>query len=259
MPYLEIHGTHVFYQYSEGEGIPLVFIHGWAGDHTRWKNQIEFFSNHFPVLIYDLEGHGKSDPAENYSMTHHAMTLSHLLERLGLSQIYLVGHSMGGMVAQQFAIDFPDRIQKLVLISTTSKIITSFRKRLAVLFMRFLLRISFDKFFKVLLSYTQRPETSEEELNALVDYASKVPHKIIRRSFAQMTAFKASKNISTFEKPVLMLVGEKDPIISGLMARDLQENMPKSSLKIIESGYHELMVDNPDIINSCILDFIKSG
>ncbi len=258
MPYLQIDESRVFYEFIKREGIPLVFIHGWAGDHSKWEKQIEFFSNHYPVIVYDLAGHGKSGPAKDYSIKHHSIMLHNFLQQLKVTHIYLVGHSMGGMVAQQFAVDFSDYIQKLVLISTTSKIITSLRKRLAVLFMRFLLRISFNNFFRKLLSYTQTPEKSPEELTAMINYASSIPPHIIRKTFAKMTSFNSSKNISPVENPTLIIVGDKDPIISELMVRDLQKKVPNSSLKIISNGYHELMVDNPDEINRSILEFIES-
>jgi len=258
MPYLQIGETHLFYQFYKREGIPLVFIHGWVGDHSKWENQVNFFSNHYPVIVYDLEGHGKSDPAEDYSIKHHSITLHNFLQKLEVTKIYLVGHSMGGMVAQQFAVDFSDYIQKLVLISTSSKIITSLRKRLAVLFMRFLLRISFKNFFRKLLSYTQSPQKSPEELTAMINCASSIQPHIIRKTFAKMTSFNSSKNISQFENPTLILVGAKDPIISELMVRDLQKKVPNSSLKTITVGYHELMVDNADEINRYILEFIES-
>lgn len=258
MPYLQIGESKLFYQFHEKKGVPLVFIHGWAGDLSKWDPQVKFFSNQYPVIVYDLMGHGNSDTVEDCSIRHHSIVLHDFLQQLGVEQIYLIGHSMGGMVAQQFIIDFPEYVQKLVLISTCSKIITSLRKRLAVLFMRVFLRISFKRFFRQLLLYTQSPDRSPEELTMMINRASSTSHYIIRKSFAEMTSFKSSQQISQFKRPTLILVGKNDPIISELMARDLKNLLPNSRLEIFKNGYHELMVEAAEEINRAILKFIVS-
>ncbi len=257
MPYVELNDSRIFYEYLKKKDIPLVFIHGWAGDHTKWSKQLDFFSNKFSTLIYDLEGHGYSSSAKGYSIKHYSESLFHLLEKLTISKIVLIGHSMGGMIAQQFAIDFPNLIDKLVLISTSSKIITSFRKRLAVLLMRFLLRISFNKSLKILVSYTQNPNRTPEELEKLIDHVKKISRKVVQKTFREMTIYNASQKLITFDKPSLIIVGRYDPIISLQMVQNLQKNLPRGLLTIIESGYHEIMLENADEVNQLILDFIE--
>ncbi len=259
MPYAELGKSHIFYQFYKSEGIPLVFIHGWAGDSTKWESQIKFFLGKYPVIVYDLEGHGKSVKITNYSIKHHSQILHALLDFLGLKQVHLVGHSMGGMIAQQYAIDHPDRLQKLILISTTTKIITSFKKRLTTLLMRLLLRVSFRKFFKILFSYTQAPEISSEKLDALLERANEIPPKVIRKTFKEMTSYNSSKKLSTFNKPTLIMVGEKDPIISSQMVQTLHQIMPNSTLKIIQNGYHEIIIENSNLVNRTIQNFIEEN
>lgn len=257
MPYTEFEKTRIYYQFYKKEGIPLVFIHGWAGNHTKWVNQIEFFSKNYPVIVYDLEGHGKSESAIDYSIRHYSATLHNLLNYLKLDQIYLIGHSLGGIIAQQYAIDYQERIQKLILISTSMKIITSFRKKLAILLMRLLLRVSFKKYFKILFSYTQDPEKSPDKLALLADSVCSISRKVIRNTFAEMTSFNSTDKFSSFDKPTLIILGEKDPIITSQMAQTLTQNIPNSNLKIIPSGYHEIMLENSDLVNEAILNFIE--
>ncbi len=258
MPYAKLRTSRIYYEFYHNEGIPLVFIHGWAGDHSKWKKQVDFFSMRYPVIVFDLAGHGQSDPTEEYSINNHSKILHELLEYLGISQIYLVGHSMGGMVAQQFAIDFPENICKLILLSTTLKIINSFKDKLAVLLMRFLLRISFRRYCKILFTYTQPPNISPGELAMKMKEVYSMHPKIVRKTFAEMTSYNSSNKLSSFNKPTLLIVGEKDRIITPEMTKTLQKTIPQSELLVIQGGYHEIMLENSDEVNEAILKFIES-
>lgn len=116
MPYLDIpHGT-LYYEVS-GTGPPIVFIHGLAGDARMWDQHAAYLADRFQVVRYDLRGHGRSTmPADApYS---HSDDLAELLDHLAIERAIVVGQSMGGEIAVSFALGYPERVTRLVLVDT---------------------------------------------------------------------------------------------------------------------------------------------
>jgi pimeloyl-ACP methyl ester carboxylesterase len=115
---LTLHGRPVTYVRA-GEGPVLLLIHGMAGELQNWQAVIEPLARHHTVLAPDLPGHGESAPGGgDYSLGALAAGLRDLLAALGHDRATLVGHSLGGGVAMQFAYQFPEMIERLVLVSS---------------------------------------------------------------------------------------------------------------------------------------------
>ena len=102
-----------------GSGPVLLLIHGMAGNIGNWREVIEPLARHHTVIVPDLPGHGASAPgAGDYSLGAHAASLRDLLVVLGHERATLVGHSLGGGIAMQFAYQFPEITERLVLVSS---------------------------------------------------------------------------------------------------------------------------------------------
>ncbi|MDY6789276.1 MAG: alpha/beta hydrolase [Candidatus Nanohaloarchaea archaeon] len=102
------------YNFIEGSGTPLVFLHGWLDLMDSWKPVIDCLELENPVLLYDQRCHGRSECSE-FTFEGLAEDLESLLDHLGIENAVLIGHSMGGMVALQFAVQNPERVSKLFL------------------------------------------------------------------------------------------------------------------------------------------------
>jgi pimeloyl-ACP methyl ester carboxylesterase len=115
---VELHGMQLHYV-DAGHGPPIVFIHGLLGSHRDWVAMLDGLSTHHRVLALDLFGHGASaKPMGDYSLSAHAASVRDLLDHLGIGAVTLVGHSLGGGIALQFAYLFPERVTRLVLVSS---------------------------------------------------------------------------------------------------------------------------------------------
>ena len=101
----------------------LVFLHGFGGQAIQWRYQLQKFSRENRVIALDMRGHGLSDkPASSYSMDEIQSDLRAALETLGVNEPFvLVGHSFGGAVAAEFAFNFPDRLERLILMATAGE------------------------------------------------------------------------------------------------------------------------------------------
>ena len=115
---LRLHGHEVAYRRG-GAGPPILFIHGIAGSYDTFDPVLASVAKKHEVIAPDLLGHGRSaKPRGDYSLGAYASGLRDLLEMLEIPAVTVVGHSMGGGIAMQFAYQFPERCQRLVLVSS---------------------------------------------------------------------------------------------------------------------------------------------
>ena len=113
-----LHG-HAFSYHDSGTGPVLLFIHGILGSQRQWAHLVDKLDDNHRLIVPDLFGHGESDkPVGDYSLGAHAATLRDLLDRLGIEQVTLVGHSLGGGIAMVFSYLFPERVDRLVLVAS---------------------------------------------------------------------------------------------------------------------------------------------
>ncbi|MCB0119135.1 MAG: alpha/beta fold hydrolase [Anaerolineales bacterium] len=118
MPKTQSNGIELYYE-SHGEGKPLVLISGLGYPHWQWHKMVPVLAEHFQVITFDNRGVGQSDkPAGPYTAQMLAQDTVGLLDALGIEKAIIVGHSMGGFIAQAMALDFPQRVEKLILCST---------------------------------------------------------------------------------------------------------------------------------------------
>src|SRR2546428_4024244 len=122
MPFASI-GKYRIYYVEEGDGFPLVLIHGLAGDHEAWAPQIQAFRGRHRVVAFDNRGAGKSTQVDEPVTTRDlARDTLGLMDALGVSRAHIVGRSMGGSIAQHIALRAPERVQSLVLCSSFARL-----------------------------------------------------------------------------------------------------------------------------------------
>ncbi len=115
---LSLHGHRVTYRVA-GRGPVLLLLHGITNSSQTWEHVAPLLSEHFTVLAPDLLGHGESaTPRGDYSLGAHASGVRDVLTALGDERVTVVGHSLGGGIAMQFAYQFPERCERLVLVSS---------------------------------------------------------------------------------------------------------------------------------------------
>ncbi|HXR28549.1 MAG TPA: alpha/beta fold hydrolase [Solirubrobacteraceae bacterium] len=115
---IELHGRRVIYRVA-GSGPPVVLIHGMLNSSSHWRSVAASLAEEYTVVAPDLIGHGDSAaPRGDYSLGAHAASIRDLLAAIGIDRASVVGHSLGGGVAMQFFYQFPQRVERLVLISS---------------------------------------------------------------------------------------------------------------------------------------------
>jgi len=115
---IELHGRRVIYRVA-GSGPPIVLIHGMLNSSSHWRAVALNLASEYTVIAPDLIGHGDSAaPRGDYSLGAHAASIRDLLAAIGIDRASIVGHSLGGGVAMQFFYQFPQRVERLVLVSS---------------------------------------------------------------------------------------------------------------------------------------------
>ena len=116
--FVTVHGKRRAFV-KKGEGPALLLLHGLACDHTTWEPVIDLLAERYTVIAPDLLGHGLSDkPRADYTLGGYANGMRDLLTVLGINKVTVVGHSFGGGIAMQFAYQFPERTQRVMLVAT---------------------------------------------------------------------------------------------------------------------------------------------
>jgi pimeloyl-ACP methyl ester carboxylesterase len=237
--YVTVAGVRLCMRISGPEGAPvLVLLHGFGSSLQTWDAWAASLSNHFRVVRYDLPGFGLTgaDPTGDYSVARGVAVLAALLDKLGVARASLVGNSMGGMLAWQFAAAHPDRVDRLVLVSPDGFASPGFAygkapdvplllSALPYTMPKFMLRLSLAPAFADPAHLT----------DALVTrYWDMMRAPGVRRAVAPRTAqtilVEPSTTLARIKAPTLLLWGERDGMIPIENALDYLKDIPNAQL-----------------------------
>jgi len=250
---MNINNIELYYeQYGEGE--PIIFSHGWLSDCSSWNSQIEFFAKKHTVILYDHRGHGKSDkPRENYSVQALCSDLYSLIQMLKLEKVTLVGFSLGGMAALMFALQYPTKVKKLVLVGATAKM-----AMLIYLFYIFKIILPYRTFARF-VSRNQIYQPSQQAIEDNISRAMKVPKYVAYQCFVEFTRnYDIRNRVAEIKVPTLIIVGEKD-IVNLKASQYLNREIEGSQLQVMSATGHSVMIEKPEEFNETVREFIDQG
>ncbi len=257
-----------------GEGPPLVFVHGLSGSWPNWLEQLPVLAGEHRVLALDLPGFGHSPmPRERISIAGYACLLERLLDQLGMDAAALVGNSMGGFVAAELAIAFPERVERLVLVSAAG-ISTHRDPRMmrAVPALRRLERIlAAGGAWAASRSDTvaRRARLRDAALNVVVRHPRRLPAALASEQIRGagkpgfLQALEATIDYDIADRlpeiacPTLIVWGDRDRLIGVGDADVFVELIPRSRKVIFEDTGHMAMLERPAAFNVVLEDFLS--
>jgi len=264
MPQAQNGDTQLYYE-VHGEGVPLLMIRGFASNADHWYAQVPAFSQKYTVIVFDNRGVGRSDrPDYPYSMAMMAGDALAVLDALNIRKAYVLGISMGGMIAQVLALNHPDRIKGLILGCTHcggDKAVPAP-----------------EEVIKILADYalTGSPEAAAEvgkalftkttlkERPAIVRQYQEISDRfpaapqMLMHQFAAVQGHDAWADLPRIQAPTLAVTGDQDMLIPPENARILADRIPGARLEIIPDGAHQVMVEQAETFNRVVLDFLES-
>jgi pimeloyl-ACP methyl ester carboxylesterase len=255
-----------------GEGPPLVFVHGLAGSWQNWLEQLPEFAATHRVIAVDLPGFGASPmPAEQISISGYARVLDALCDTLEIEHAAWVGNSMGGFVSAELAIAFPQRVQRLVLVSAAGIASEHAREAKAIPLMR---RIEF-----ILGFYTawiaqrseivaRRPRLRQLTLWSVARHPTQLPAPLASEqlrgsgkpgfidAFHALTSYPIRDRLSEIGCSTLIVWGDSDKLVPTKDADVFEELIDHSRKVIYEDTGHVPMLERPARFNADLREFL---
>jgi pimeloyl-ACP methyl ester carboxylesterase len=272
---LSIHGQRVQFTIA-GQGPPVVLIHGVAGRASQWDQIVELLADTHTVLAPDLLGHGESaKPRGDYSLGAHASGIRDLLVGLNIQRASIVGHSLGGGIAMQFAYQFPERCERLVLVSSGglgesvhpllraatlpgSEFVLPLLAHPRVLEVASLVPRALGR-----IGLRSRPDLTEmaRGYQSLSNAEARSAFIHTLRSVIDPTGQRINGSDRLYlasQMPSLIIWGRRDRIIPVEHAQPAHEGMPGSRLKVFDDAGHFPHLDEPLRFARTLEDFFDA-
>jgi len=241
-----------------GIGESLLLIHGALVSHAMWQPQVVDFSKNFQVVTLDLPAHGSvQDISGEYSIEVLAEYVIEQLNSLNISQAHVCGHSLGGMVAQQLATMYPERVQKLILAETSFGTKNSFWERIQTGFAKPFLYIT-PQGMLVNLSAKQYGSLNRHVGEFVRQEMNRYDHRISMRVMSAAFGYASKDKLKHIKSPTLILVAENNKQTHA-QGKEMAKIIPNAKFGVIKRANHLLNMDNPDDFNREVVKFLRFG
>jgi pimeloyl-ACP methyl ester carboxylesterase len=266
MPLAKVGDISLCYKVS-GDGQPLILITGFASAQNLWYSQVRAFSRYYRVVTFDNRGFGKSDkPPGPYTTKMMAGDTIALMDRLGIEKAHILGGSMGGMIAQEMAIDHPQRVNKIVLFCTTAGG-QPWRDMLFDLIEASdpgwnrsrsdLKGADLQKFMVAMASRSFNGKLYQVFIMPLVKLQARLGRvKVPVGQLEAMISHNALERLDRIQAPTLVLTGSEDRVMPAHSSEVLASGIKSAKLVVIEGGAHAL---GGKRFNKEVLGFLGSG
>jgi len=265
MAMITANGIQIFHKQHGETGDWLLLIAGLGGHSGSFAAQIPAFAEHFRVLRFDNRGAGRTDaPDETYSMRQMADDAAALLATLGIEKAHVLGVSMGGMIAQELAINHPDRVDKLVMACTRAR--PTGARRLAAEVQRVTRLADLDarerEAYGMPWGMTASFMQDQRRVDDRIELAAKdpypvQPHAYIRQLEATM-AHDTLDRLHQIRAETLVLAGAEDILTPPWESEALVERIPNATLRVLPRGGHGFSAEYPAEFNAAAIQFLST-
>jgi len=227
---------------------PVVLIHGAGSSRLAWPASFRRLSQH-RVLAVDLPAHGKSEGQSQTTVAAYADALIQFLEAANIQPAILVGHSMGGAIAQYIAIHHKQYVKGLILITTAAKLIVN---------AKIIETVKLDKVTVAnwINEWAWSPDANDADKQLAYNAMLEVPAEVLYNDYVACDGFDIRDQVSNIQAPTFIIGGTHDKMTPLKFSESLAATIPHSELAIIERGGHWLMLEQPENVASLINDWL---
>jgi pimeloyl-ACP methyl ester carboxylesterase len=254
--YYEVHGT----------GVPLLLVAGLASDSQSWQPILGALARQHCVITLDNRGVGRTRPSEHsFSIEQLADDCMGLISYLGLASVHLLGHSMGGFVAQACALRYPAAVASLLLAGTalcnSQRNTALFGDWAAYLEAGMDRQLWFSNFFYWIFSrrFFEHEATVQEALRLAIDYPYPQSTAAFRKQVQALAGFNSLEALPTITAKTMVMCGKEDLLFPPEESAQLAQAIPGARLALIEQAAHALHVEKPQAFTECVLQFLAQG
>jgi len=268
-----INGINICYK-KYGKGYPVILVSGFSGTKEGWIAQIGALSERFNVITFDNRSSGKSDhPDEPITMQMFANDLKGLMDFLQIDGAHLIGQSLGGMIIQQFTLNYPKYVNKLVLMNTTysakwihdilikqtSENLNKSNGAPEEAFWELSKFLYHQKFRRQMKANPKKKFFnlfSAEDL-IKIDNDKQVSAQDLINQAHSLLDFNSFSRLNKIKNPVLLIASSNDVLTPLSFMKEMNEVIPNSILKIIDKAGHMVNLSNAPEVNKTILKFLN--
>lgn len=231
----------------------ILMIHGAGQTCKTWENQFEILRDQakFNTIMLDLPGHGRSAGPACSDINEYKNFLKYFCDELELRALILVGHSMGGGIAQAYAVDYPQDIKSLILVATGSRLRVA-RETLN------LVKDDYHKFCKIAPSRAFASSTPDELKEEFTDELLNTTPEVVYRDFIACDEFDITDEVEGIGVRTLIISGDQDILTPVKYGEYLHEKIKNSSLYVIKDTGHFIMKEKPHEFNTVLINFLAS-
>ena len=247
---------------ERGSGPPLVWLHGIGGNQDSFDAQLSHFSRSWRCVVWDMPGYGNSPAPEELSFEMMADSVATLLEHLGESQAVVLGHSMGGMVAQTVALRHPNRVRALVLAASPA----AFGKPGSDFAEKFLAqrlaplddgKTPADFALPVVRSLFANPG-NQPAIDDAVASMTALSAGSYRAALGCLVTFNNLNRLKEITCPTLLMAGEEDTTTPPKAMESMARKIPKATYHCLSGLGHLANMEGPDQFNAALDQFLNT-
>jgi len=264
MPKAKLNGVEIAYE-VHGEGYPLVLAHGYTASKELWADQLDAFSRRYRLVIYDCRGHGESEvPADpsQYSSDLFIEDQKALLDHLGISEAYVGGLSMGGMIAMRFALKYPQVVRALLLCDTAAGVSGAAQTQwrgIAEMMERIVRSEGVGAAMRRVWDIRRQlgvetPEPTPGVLRHMEGLERMSPDGFLGVARAAGDQVSVLDRLGEITAPTLIITGDQD-FFRGA-SEEMAKRMPGARFVVINGSFHGTCLWQPDKFTSAVLDFL---
>tara|TARA_E500000331_G_scaffold349678_1_gene393316 strand:+ start:132 stop:887 length:756 start_codon:yes stop_codon:yes gene_type:complete len=241
-----------------GKGFPLVFVHGFLGSSNMWEPQINFFKKNFRVITPDLPGFGKSNKVKSHnSIKSFSILLLNCLNEKKIDKFYLIGHSMGGMIAQEMAKQAGDKISKLICYSTGAigempgrfETVDQSRENLKI--------NGLENSVKNIVRTWFVKGKEAKYYNICIEAGKQTTIKAADDALIAFKKWNTVESLKNIKNETLIIWGDQDKSYNIKQIETLKKNILNSSLVIFKGCAHNVHLEKVDEFNNTIKEFLN--
>jgi pimeloyl-ACP methyl ester carboxylesterase len=266
MGFIKQNGVKIYYK-THGVGEPLVLIEGLAQQISMWKYQIEGLKNLFKLITFDIRGSGKSDkPQSGYSLDLFVEDTKAIIDQLNLKKPNIIGVSLGGFIAQAFAVKYGTLINKLILVNTSfggPKYITPSQEVLNIMIYGGKGNSPIEKAVDA-LSYSFSENFVREKRTIIENIAKELlenpqpPYAYQGQAIVGAT-FNMENEAKNIKNKTLVIVADKDKVVPMENGVNLHKVIPKSKFVTIKDAGHLSFIEKYKEFNNIVKNFLKNN
>ena len=268
MPTVQTNDIQTYYE-EQGDGPPVLFVHGAVLDHGQWDPQVDALSDEYRTIAYDVRGHGRTGGSERdaYSIDLFADDLNAFITALDLEKPVICGLSTGGCIAQVYAARYPETLSGLVLADTFTPEILNWREwlqrsvllRATIPPVRF---VGYERVEKAMVWLQERVQGEEvsgdyEKVEHLRAAGPKMETVEFAKVIRAVVRFPETKlDLSAIAVPTLVLYGEHEPGFIKRHVPVLERGIPNATVREVPGAGHTSNLDNPEFFTSALREFL---